>query len=204
MTRDTQIRTEGLVLTFILTLVCISPRNVLAVPEELSNFNNNNFLVQQNDDGFNYSKPIPSVNISTLSWKTLDKMSLEYQEALENYTAPDGMSKRYVYYLAGYDHEDRPIWIIEGGKWNIMEGVLKGQGQEMENYFMQMAQKFIKSIPARSTPENPVTHAVFLLDFAGLDFTQLRHIPTVTYALGIAGKTISLIEKYVGEAYLIN
>ncbi|CAG7829102.1 unnamed protein product, partial [Allacma fusca] len=102
---------------------------------------------------------------------------MQYGIALENYKAPDGIPKRYVYYLAGYDHEDRPIWIIEGGKWNVMEGVLKGQNKEIEIYFMQMVQRFRDSLSDRSTADNPVTQLVFLLDFADFDFAQIRHIP---------------------------
>ncbi|CAG7785036.1 unnamed protein product [Allacma fusca] len=176
----------------------------LSAPEILRNVNNNNFTTQQNDENFNSTKHIPSLNISHLNWQILDKLSFEDGVALENYKAPYDIPKRYMYYLGGYNHENLPIWIIKGSEWDIVEGVRKAQTAELEIYFMQMAQRFIKSIPARSTPDNPVTKAVFLVDFADLQYRQVIHLPTVTFATGMLSAAAHLIEKYVGGAYVVN
>ncbi|CAG7816877.1 unnamed protein product, partial [Allacma fusca] len=61
---------------------------VLSAPEKLNEYNSNNFVIQQNDDSFNYSKIVLPPKLENLSWKTIEEITPEYGIALENYKAP--------------------------------------------------------------------------------------------------------------------
>ncbi|CAG7717655.1 unnamed protein product, partial [Allacma fusca] len=56
------------------------------------------------------------------------------------------MEKLFPYYLAGYDYEDRPIWVAEIGKYNIRSVVERGpEGlNDVEKYCFQAAFRIFK------------------------------------------------------------
>ncbi|CAG7718325.1 unnamed protein product [Allacma fusca] len=143
-------------------------------------------------------------NISLLLTKQLDNVLLSNGEDIESWVAPSDISNKFVYYLAGYDEERRPIWVAETGNWFIKDIVQQGHTKDFDLYLQQLAYRIIKSMADISTPEDPVEEVVALLDFNNLAFEQLRHRPTVSYVLDLARDFRPVINKYLGDSVIIN
>ncbi|CAG7631910.1 unnamed protein product [Allacma fusca] len=133
-----------------------------------------------------------------------DSVFLPNGQNLADWAPPEDFQTRFVYYLAGYDEDNRPIWIAELGRWNIKKVIEDGYIKEFDLFVKQLAHLAIKSIYERSSDDFPVDEAICVLDFADLKMEQLRHQPTVRYVLGLANEFQSVANKYLGEAIVIN
>jgi len=128
-------------------------------------------------------------------------------KGLELWEAPRYIQKNYPYYLSGHDEEEgRPIWVMEFGRMNLRP--LVEEGGEMlkafEKYTEQIAYRIVKSIKAAATPERPVTEAIFILDFDGLNLQQVSSFPVMTFGLNLVMKNRELIMDYLGPTIFIN
>ncbi|CAG7827055.1 unnamed protein product, partial [Allacma fusca] len=44
---------------------------------------------------------------------------VKFDNALYKWVPPMDLQLRFPYYLTGYDDENRSIWVVEFGKWNL-------------------------------------------------------------------------------------
>ncbi|CAG7825094.1 unnamed protein product, partial [Allacma fusca] len=98
----------------------------------------------------------------------------------ETWEAPDYIRKNYPYYLSGFDDENRPIWIIEFGRYNLLK-LFEGGDEPLKafnKYAQQAFYRVLKSVKLRSTLEEPATGANFIVDFADFDLLTVSHIPS--------------------------
>ncbi|CAG7819812.1 unnamed protein product, partial [Allacma fusca] len=91
--------------------------------------------------------------LSQLTWASIPNLTdndlLPNGQGLGEYELPFNMSSKFVYYLAGYDFDDQPIWIIEAGNWNILEPLNNGRAKELDIYFKQFAFRALREIRKR-------------------------------------------------------
>ncbi|CAG7731269.1 unnamed protein product, partial [Allacma fusca] len=75
---------------------------------------------------------------------------IDWIDNADKWDSPD-LSKRFPYYLSGYDYEDRPIWISEVGKYNVRKVVERGpEGTaDLERYAFQGVMRCLKSMYAK-------------------------------------------------------
>ncbi|CAG7838235.1 unnamed protein product [Allacma fusca] len=127
-------------------------------------------------------------------------------EELETWEAPEYFQRKFPYYHAGFDYDDRPFWISELGKYNMRAVVEKGPEAlaTFDKYVLQAAFYVLKSIHDRNTDGREVSEVVFLVDYDGLDMYQLTHIPTVTFALRVARIYSDLLQVALGRCIIIN
>jgi hypothetical protein len=60
------------------------------------------------------------------------------------------------------------------------------------------------SIHQRSTEERPVSEALFLVDFDGLQLRQVSHVPTLAFLIKLALTYRELITNHLGATVIIN
>ncbi|CAG7833524.1 unnamed protein product [Allacma fusca] len=99
---------------------------------------------------------------------------------LDTWESPQWMQVNYPYYLAGYDYDDRPVWVVEMGKYQMRKLVERGPEalKNFTKYCVQAAKIIIKSHKDRNPDGN---RASFILDFDGLRFEQFAHIPSKSH-----------------------
>lgn len=68
------------------------------------------------------------------------------------------------------------VWVVEFGRWDMKDVILKGEEseKELQKYIDWAIYKMIKSIGDKSTPENPVKEATLIFDMEGYNFEQLN------------------------------
>ncbi|CAG7725152.1 unnamed protein product [Allacma fusca] len=133
-----------------------------------------------------------------------DKVLLPNGQNIEDYVAPYDIPKKFVYYLAGYDYENRPVWVAELGKWPVKEVLEEKHVVEFDWHLKQMLHRFFKSVRDRSTEENGVDEIVCIIDFADQKLDQIAHIPAARYALHFVPFAKDTLNKYVGQVFVLN
>ncbi|CAG7784806.1 unnamed protein product [Allacma fusca] len=109
---------------------------------------------------------------------------------------------KFPYYISGYDYEDRPVLVMEWGKWDIRTLAEKG-GEELENFetsvdqFVELIRTgfFAKKVNESESQEIDVVGIVALLDFDGL---SLRQIGT-TKSLQLLVRNFAKLERCHGQ-----
>jgi len=125
---------------------------------------------------------------------------------LDTWEAPYEIRKEYPYFLAGYTQENLPVWGMELGKWNLKKMLTAG-GETLktfDKYVDQMAYRMLESLKAKSTPEDPITDIMFLVDFDGLQLEQVAHLPSMTWLINLARTYRDLIAKHLGGTTIVN
>ncbi|CAG7819068.1 unnamed protein product, partial [Allacma fusca] len=98
------------------------------------------------------------------------------------------------------------VWVSEWGKFDLRK-IVEGGNKSMEefNKYARKAVRIItKSHDLKSTPENPVTQAAFIVDFDGMKLDQYAHLPTVMYALDLAKEHRDIIQKHASRIVIVN
>ncbi|CAG7724683.1 unnamed protein product, partial [Allacma fusca] len=97
--------------------------------------------------------------------------AVNFVNEVEAFQAPEEFVKRFPYYLAGYDFEDRPVWVAESGNYRV--GDLIDRSIELypifEKMFFQGAINVVKSLVARERPGKKIRQILVILDCDGLD-----------------------------------
>lgn len=131
----------------------------------------------------------------------------DLKDDLAKWEAPRFMQERFPYYLSGYDEEEgRPIWVMEIGRTHIRAMVESG-GETLRNfekYTEQIAYRILKSIHAANTTEQPVSEAIFLLDFDGILLRDVTSLPVMSFALRLILKNRDLILNFLGPTIFVN
>ncbi|CAG7722748.1 unnamed protein product [Allacma fusca] len=133
---------------------------------------------------------------------------------LDTWKPPEEIRKNFPYYLSGFDEENRPIWVMEFGKWDIRSMLEKGPEWEkaLDKHVDQLLWNFYNSSGIRSTHDFPVKEIETLVDAEGYQMRQLTHAPTVAFtirklrliviAMTFAHKVYFVNTSYIGERFL--
>ncbi|CAG7837472.1 unnamed protein product [Allacma fusca] len=137
---------------------------------------------------------------------TRSKLLSDLTENLENWVAPEKIRRGFPYYLSGYDDDDRPIWVLEMGRYNVRQAVEEGGEtlQALEMWMQQCAYRVMKSAIGRGTPGDENRILMFLIDADGLELSQLTHLPTLGFFLRQAFVYSKLIQDYLGATIIVN
>ncbi|CAG7734430.1 unnamed protein product [Allacma fusca] len=134
------------------------------------------------------------LSLSLLAWASSEENLLELQsttegsenttESILDWEAPAYIKKQFPYYLSGVDYENRPVVVLEWGKWNPSKITEEG-GEDLlilRKYADQMMERMRTSFykQALNDPEAKDDLAV-LIDFDGLDLNQARSPATVKF-----------------------
>ncbi|CAG7829652.1 unnamed protein product [Allacma fusca] len=126
-------------------------------------------------------------------------------EGLDKWEAPQGLHKNFPYYLSGFDEDNRPIWVMEFGKWDV-RGVVEKGGQDLkdlEKYMDQWVYRMMESMKIKSSPDNLVDEVIIIFDMDNYTLLQLNSIPTVAFLL----KKIQQLRdamNFVETGYVVN
>ncbi|CAG7826570.1 unnamed protein product [Allacma fusca] len=93
---------------------------------------------------------------------------------LEEYEPPKELSETLPYYLSGFDFDNRPIWVVEFGKWDLRSYLEKGDKWEklVDKYVDKFFWRLYESTQIKGTEELPVKSGVLIVDFDGLTYRQ--------------------------------
>ncbi|CAG7830819.1 unnamed protein product [Allacma fusca] len=153
-------------------------------------------------------KQLKNITLSHVTWTALANLTdndiLPNGQSFGEYEVPFNMSSRYYYYLTGYDFDAQPVWIIEIGRWDMVDAIKRGQVKELDLYFKQFAYRALREIRKQSTPERPITQDVLILDFANLRLDIVTDVKSLTYALGAIRDATYIIKNFTAEVIIIN
>ncbi|CAG7716713.1 unnamed protein product [Allacma fusca] len=156
------------------------------------------------------------VTVAALISAAVSEDGAKYND-LDTWEAPSEIRDNFVYYLSGFDDDDRPIWIAETGKWDARRIFDEG-GEKLEwlnKHIHQALYRFNKSLTIRmislktfderflSSPNDPVPDGVVLLDMEGYDATQLAHAKTIVWALNKA-QDVAIVSKRMAKGFIVN
>ncbi|CAG7829996.1 unnamed protein product [Allacma fusca] len=105
---------------------------------------------------------------------------VEYLNEAEAFIPPEFLVHRFPYYLAGYDYEDRPVWVGEVGKYKVDDLIDRFLDffPIFETWGVQAAINVVKSFVAREKewPGKDIRQFVIMIDFEGLDVQLARKV----------------------------
>ncbi|CAG7826569.1 unnamed protein product, partial [Allacma fusca] len=129
---------------------------------------------------------LPIISLAQVTKEDLPAQ-LQYilESDLETWEPLPELSKAFPYYLSGFDSENRPIWVVEVGKWDIR--TILERGEKWEKLFDKFMDKWlwrvINSTKTKATEDSPVTELDLIIDADGMDYRQLSSPKAVGYAL---------------------
>ncbi|CAG7834555.1 unnamed protein product [Allacma fusca] len=128
------------------------------------------------------------------------------REEVRTWKSPDHLRKNYPYYLSGYDEEEKPIWVLELGKWDVQRIALNGNKTipDFSNYVDKAIFNILQSLDLNSTEPTAVTKIEGIIDMDGFAYSQLASIPTVDLMVKTVSHLVPTMYKYVNHAYIIN
>jgi hypothetical protein len=102
----------------------------------------------------------------SLAWRT--------ENNLESWKQPQNLKTDLPYEIVGFDEENRPVLIVQGGRWNFKKLVADGQTQDFLKYKQSIYEEALEAMRGRSTPEGvPVTQAIFVIDLEQASLGQM-------------------------------
>ncbi|CAG7730892.1 unnamed protein product [Allacma fusca] len=119
----------------------------------------------------------------------------DFVDEISSWEAPMELQQKFPFYQAGYDNDGRPVWVIEFGKYNFSEQLMKGPegAANLEKYMYQSAIRFFEeSILDHGKETENVLLGLAIIDDEGFSFSQLSHAPTVSF-LGREFKTFACL-----------
>ncbi|CAG7722747.1 unnamed protein product [Allacma fusca] len=133
---------------------------------------------------------------------------------LDTWKPPQEIADDFPYYLSGFGEDNRPIWVLEFGKWDIPGMLARGSKWEkiLDKHVDQWLWRMWKSLGLKSDPKDPVTEALVIVDMEGYGFKQLnsseamafvvRKMRLVTLTLRFAFEAYAINTNFVGDAFL--
>jgi hypothetical protein len=124
---------------------------------------------------------------------------------VDTWEPPIEISANFPYYLSGFDSENRPIWVLEFGKWDIRSLVEKREDliDDLKKHVDQWLYRMYKSTGTKATPENPVKDLIVILDTEGLDLHQVSSAPALIVLIQHIRKIASCLQ-FAYVAYVVN
>ncbi|CAG7719489.1 unnamed protein product [Allacma fusca] len=128
-----------------------------------------------------------------------------FDSDLSSWKPPADIRTNYPYYLSGFDEDNRPIWILEFGKWDIRSALEKGEdvAANLDKHIDTAIWNFLDSTKTRSTSEDPVTEFVVIIDANGYSFHQLNSLQAVSFVIKKL-KLITIATRFASEVYAVN
>ncbi|CAG7734345.1 unnamed protein product, partial [Allacma fusca] len=125
---------------------------------------------------------------------------------LESWEPPERLIQNLPYYLAGYDLDDRPVWVAEVGKYDLRAEVELGEEniQACLKYLFLAVHRIVKSIYDRDTPEREIRNAVFIIDLEGFDLLQFSHTKTISLCLRLTRDYKEVTQEFMGNCVFVN
>ncbi|CAG7820579.1 unnamed protein product [Allacma fusca] len=162
------------------------------VSEEISSQPEQVLSAGLNSTGIQFVSTINKGNVTDL-WADLD-----------TWEAPLDMQKNFPYFLSGYDDEDRPIWIVEIGKYQLRKGIVE-KGPETMAIFDKYVRQVQYRVRKSRTKINPLGKEInFLLDFDQLKLEQFADLQTMAYILKLATAYRGPLDNVIHVVVLVN
>ncbi|CAG7828256.1 unnamed protein product [Allacma fusca] len=132
--------------------------------------------------------------------------TMAFMNDLDAWEAPREIRERVPYYLAGYDYDRRPVWMVEVGKIDFRGLIEQGENTiaNLEKYLLQSEINVIKSLQAADTPGDEIREALYIYDMEDFTMKQISHLPTVAAAVRFGKKYSDLTVQFVGSIVIIN
>ncbi|CAG7829095.1 unnamed protein product [Allacma fusca] len=130
---------------------------------------------------------------------------------VEDWKAPENISKRFPYYLTGFDFEDRPIWVCEYGKYQWDDLMERNSTELMivtEKLLRKVVLNVFKSLAQKETPDRTVRQAVLVIDYEGFNMKQMTtvfsHPEIIEFIIRKSDEYRDILVAIIGEIVLIN
>ncbi|CAG7673958.1 unnamed protein product, partial [Allacma fusca] len=142
--------------------------------------------------GDNQKEPVPKFNI--IDWEP-----------------PVWVKTKFPYFHSGYDYDDKPVIVLQWGKWNTLPIVSKG-GEDLQilnNYCDQFFARIQNGTYGKnhsnpkSNLEKTVDQTVLIIDLDGLNGDQLSSRSNVLYQIQFNGK-MNKVRDYIAYGFQIN
>jgi hypothetical protein len=141
----------------------------------------------------------------------LDASKSQDKVSLDDWQTPEEVAKLFPYYLTGYDEEDRPIGVIDLGKWDVKAWAKRGPQawSDLERHTEKMLHILKSGVHARNTTdEDGVTKHItddlgLIVDFDGFSVAQGTNPKVMAFLHKFLGK-LQLIQHNLSYAYFIN
>ncbi|CAG7726131.1 unnamed protein product [Allacma fusca] len=120
---------------------------------------------------------------------------------------PEDIKNKFLYYVSGFDYDNKPVLIMEWGKWDF-QGVAEKGGMEFDNATIILDQ-LIDRIQAGYFAKNdtdvfpPEKEIVVIVDFGGLKLRQIRSPPTFKLMLDRMAK-MGTTYKCIAYGFIVN
>jgi hypothetical protein len=136
---------------------------------------------------------------------------IEEKVAIENWEPSEEVTKLFPYYLTGYDEEDRPVGVIDLGKWDVKTWAKRGQAawDDLEKHTEKMLHILKTGVHAKNTTgDDGVTRHIsddlgLIVDFDGFNVAQGTSPKVMVFLNRFLGK-LQLIHQKLSYAYFIN
>ncbi|CAG7639384.1 unnamed protein product [Allacma fusca] len=134
-------------------------------------------------------------------------MEIRYilHQDLDVWEPPEEIRKNFPYYLSGFDEENRPVWVMEFGKWDVRGALEKGKDWEsaLDKHIDQWLYRMFNSSGLRATPEEPVNEIIDIHDMDGYNIRQINSPRALAFIIRKM-RTVSIAMRFAHSAYAIN
>ncbi|CAG7821958.1 unnamed protein product, partial [Allacma fusca] len=115
--------------------------------------------------------------VHTLNFVTCNNLT---DSEIFAFDVPAEIQDEFTYYLSGYDEDGAPIWIFEGGKWDIRKYVEQGgKLYDAMDIFIDRMYLTFRDSGLNSTGKQ----FVGIGDMEGFNIRQAGHVKTVQFLL---------------------
>ncbi|CAG7719173.1 unnamed protein product [Allacma fusca] len=126
--------------------------------------------------------------------------------SLDTWISPREISSKFPYYISGFDNENRPIFVIEMGKWDLRTTIEAG-GKDLEDLELHILQLFYRMEQAgkyfRNGEEQGAEDVAIITDWEDYSLLQLASSPTVQFFLKhMAG--FQRIQEQISYGFFVN
>ncbi|CAG7716020.1 unnamed protein product [Allacma fusca] len=123
----------------------------------------------------------------------------------DTWTPPSDIAKNYPYYLSGFDDQNRPIWVLEFGKWDIRAALLKDEEyvKALDMHIDQATWNFFTSTVLRASPDAPNKEFIVLIDAEGYNLAQLNSAKAVSFVVRKL-TMITIATRFASSVYAVN
>ncbi|CAG7725192.1 unnamed protein product, partial [Allacma fusca] len=126
-----------------------------------------------------------------------------------NWEAPKDIKNRFIYYKSGYDYDDLPVIVLEFGNWDF-QGAAENGGKDFETaslYLDQVLARILRGFfheKSNMSDSIPVDkEIVAIVDFDGLNLSQLKSPPTLKWMLDRLSK-MGIIYNAISYGFIVN
>ncbi|CAG7834807.1 unnamed protein product [Allacma fusca] len=93
---------------------------------------------------------------------------------LDSWKQPANLKTDLPYEIVGYDQNNCPVVMIQGGRWDFKKLVADGQRQDFLNFKQSIYEEILETMRGKTTPEGvPVTQGIFIIDLNCSSFSQM-------------------------------